>query len=444
MALRGAVLLLLLSAPAAAQPPAPENAVVRVVVRFEDGYGTGSGFFVNDTHIVTNEHVVRGGGPSEERFVVFPHRDVLAPVTLAATNPDLDLAVLAYRGGEPREPLPVSAEEPDRGDEVFAIGYPGAADVTTPGTATSSTLTDGILSREPFRARWGRDDTQVVRALQHTAAISPGSSGGPLVDPCGQVIGVNTSGAEREVRDADGQLVGVMASGIFFALTASELAAELRRLGVDFTLAPTCEPDVLSPFPSVPPQRAPPPEPAAADAASPTPGPTLSAWLLPLLAVLGLAAFLVHRGARHAPPTPVAPAATAQPSTPAPPPGRSAAPAAAPPTAAAVVRFAGQSGAPDLQLDAEGLAAARHGVSVGRNPNLVDRPLADQALSRRHFRVSLDSGRLFVEDLGSTHGTFVSGQRLKPYHARRLEDGDTVSAGGGEWRFTATGSAKNS
>ena len=405
---------------AAAQLLADETAVVRVVVAVESEesvrYATGSGFFVNDTHIVTNEHVVAGPGPSGDLFISFAGHDARVPVTLLSSNPNLDLAVLTYRGTDAPEPLPVSAPDPARGADVFALGYPGPADIGTVGPTPSSTLTSGILSRQPFGARWGRGGALIARALQHTAPINPGSSGGPLVNACGQVIGVNTSGALTEIRDADGNVVGTgTAQGIFFALAASELTRELRSLGVGFSLAAGCEPEVATPAPT--------------DSNWP-------AWLLPLLLLIVLTAALFGRRGRQprlAPASQVAapesrdgrsPAATS------PPPGR-------PPTPSAVIRFAGRSGAPDFELTAIELASAPHGISIGRNPRLVDWPLPDPELSQRHFRVSLHDGRVFVEDLHSTHGTFVNGERLKPYHARRIKSGDTVRAGGGEWQFNA-------
>ena len=410
--------------PAVAQPPVSETAVVRVVVATESSegtrYATGSGFLVNDTHIVTNEHLVSVPGSSSELFVVFPDRDTPEAVQLVWSNPELDLAVLSYAGGVAQNALPIAATEPTRGAEVFALGYPGPADVGSLGAAASSTLTEGIVSRPANMARWGRAGTAAARVIQHTAAIHPGSSGGPLVNRCGGVVGVNTRGVQSDIRDEEGEVVGkTTAQDIFFALSVSELSAELRRRGVDFSLADKCESDAGT-------------------------APSRSS-LIGLLLVTFLAAgvWLLVRRSRPRPfggtdPTrPVHPVGDQQ--APAQLPGRVedgrsiSGPTALPATA----RFVGQTGAPDLSLPFAALEHARHGISFGRNRRLVDRVVNDPALSRRHFRISLESGRLFVEDLSSTHGTFVNGMRLKPYHARRLDDGDTVRAGGGEWRFTA-------
>ena len=412
---------------AATQPPVTETAVVRVVSATasadEIRYSMGSGFFVNDTHIVTNEHLGSPAGSSSELLVVFPDRDTLEAVKLVWSNPELDLAVLGYTGGTPRGVLALAAADPSRGAEVFALGYPGPADTGSLGGAASSTLTEGILSREPFRAQWGSGGTALARVLQHTAAINPGSSGGPLVNACGAVVGVNTSGAPSELRDADGDLIGTTAAqGIFFALAVSELRAELQRRGVDFSNAEECEPDArAAPFSSF-------------------------VIALFLVALLATGAWLVGRRARRVASeepgrTPPVAVGGSQPPPARHDDSRSVHDATVPPPAPAW--FAGRSGTPDLSVRVAELKGARHGVSVGRNPRLVDRALSDPTLSRRHFRLSLDNDRLFVEDLGSTHGTFVNGQRLKPYHARRLEDGDTVRAGRGEWRFTATGSVWN-
>lgn len=417
MALRRAVFLLLLPAPVAAQPPVPERALVTILAATESGYVTGSGFFVNDTHIVTNEHVVARAAPSGNLFVSFPGSDARPPVTLVSANESLDLALLAYRGSNPREPLPVSGPDPERGAEVFALGFPGPADIGTVGPTPSSTLTSGILSRPPFGAQWGRGVGLVARALQHTAPINPGSSGGPLVNVCGQVIGVNTSGVVTELRDPDGNVVGMgPAQGIFFALAASELTAELQRLGVDFAPVGECDAGPATPAGS---------------------GSARSAWLLALLGLFLLTATAFVLRARPARLTPRDPPRAPRPRE-GKPPTVGGPPGGGPAPRSAVIRFAGRNGAPDLLLGVAELARVRHGISIGRNPKLVDRAVNDPSLSRRHFRVSLDSGRLFVEDLGSTHGTFVNGQSLKPYHARRLDDGDTVSAGGGEWRYAAT------
>ncbi|MBW2458248.1 MAG: FHA domain-containing protein [Deltaproteobacteria bacterium] len=65
-------------------------------------------------------------------------------------------------------------------------------------------------------------------------------------------------------------------------------------------------------------------------------------------------------------------------------------------------------------------------VVVGR-ANVADLVLVEGMVSRRHARFALDSGKLFVNDLGSTNGTFVNGQKIRG--KRSLDEGDRVLIG---------------
>lgn len=485
--------------------PVDESAVVRVVVGTGrvggTAYQTGSGFFVNDTHVITNEHVISSVSAlmRPELFITLPGRADRHSVSLQWSDADLDLAVLSYTGPESHGSLPITTGRPTRGMEVFAVGYPGSADVNAVGPALSSSLSRGILSKSPFAARWGRG-LRAAQALQHTAPINPGNSGGPLVDACGAVLGVNTAGAMTEVRDEHGNVIATTAAqGIFLALAASELAPELGRLGVRFRSAGTCESEKQLPpstptehdaFP-VPAESEPEPEPVPADPErTPThadaegetipedpdgaPGPgeatpelipaspdsthppadvdpatvpagsdATSDWsglsLLPILLLLLCAtvAYGMARRLRSDGPVPAhrggdgsgltGPGGAAQP--------REGGGVSGSSPAQNGVVFAGQGGSQDLKLDGDMLRSARLGCSVGRNPNLVDQPVSDPALSRRHFRVQFAEQGVWIEDLNSSHGTFVNGERLKPYHARQLKAGDSVRAGGTRWRF---------
>ena len=105
-------LLLLLSATnlAAATPDAStyEHTVVRVVTASPSADGpvlaSGSGFFVNDRHVVTNRHVVAGTRSSSNRpalFIILSGSDEPLPVTSIWSDEGLDLALLDYAGGGP-------------------------------------------------------------------------------------------------------------------------------------------------------------------------------------------------------------------------------------------------------------------------------------------------------------------------------------------------------
>ena len=412
-------MLLLAAATAGAAPDTftYEHAVVRVVAASASADGlavaSGSGFFVNDRHVVTNQHVVAVAGEAGDQpalFIVLSGGEEPLPVTVVWSDETLDLALLAYRGGAPHSVLALGGGDLPAGAAVYAVGYTGQADAVVSGPS-HSTLTDGILSRLPYEARWGTVGSGLALVLQHTADINPGSSGGPLLDACGGVLGVNTGGSVSNVRDAEGNVIGATtAQGIFFALHVSELMPVLDGIGARYDVAAMCDGGATFPAETV---------------SAAAPHPLTIALLAGIL--LGITALLFRR-----PRQAVAAGAGRSVRALADALGAVSVKGAAP---GGTVRFSGRDGTPDLALDAGALRRARYGISVGRHPNLVDRPLQVDGLSRRHFRVSAYRGRLFVEDLNSTNGTSVNGTRLQPYHGRQLKAGDVVSAGDGRWRF---------
>ena len=143
--------------------------------------GTGSGFvWDRQGHIVTNYHVVEGGN----RFSVTLVNGSSHDARLVGVAPRKDLAVLAI------DPEGLSIEPLELGDssrlvvgqKVLAIGNPFGLD---------SSLTTGVISA------LGREiqsvaGTLIEDVIQTDASINPGSSGGPLLDSSGSLIGVNT------------------------------------------------------------------------------------------------------------------------------------------------------------------------------------------------------------------------------------------------------------
>jgi Trypsin-like peptidase domain/PEGA domain len=135
--------------------------------------GQGSGFIVAKNRIVTNHHVVEG---ARGALVVFADGTSEQVAGVAADSPARDLAILVVKTGA-RLPLKLGDELSVRqGDSVYALGAPRGLE---------STFTNGMVSG--FR----NVDDQFV--LQTTAPIAPGSSGGPLFDSSGRVIGVTTA-----------------------------------------------------------------------------------------------------------------------------------------------------------------------------------------------------------------------------------------------------------
>ncbi len=137
----------------------------------DTSYGTGF-VFGEPGLVVTNAHVVRG----VRNLVVRTFDGVaFASVEVLDQRDDVDLAVLRVRGLD-AEPLPGgSTELPPVGLRVIAVGHPRGYDYT---------VSDGIVSATRALEEGGQELIQV------TAPISPGSSGGPLLDLSGRVIGI--------------------------------------------------------------------------------------------------------------------------------------------------------------------------------------------------------------------------------------------------------------
>jgi putative serine protease PepD len=152
-----------------------------VSVQVNRGFATagGSGFVLDRSgHILTNNHVVAGGGAVN--VVLQSGRRIKA--TVVGRNAGTDLAVLKVTQTAGLEPLTLGrSADAAVGDPVLAVGSP---------LGLSGTVTAGIVSALDREVRLG---SQRGTALQTDAPINPGNSGGPLVNARGEVIGVNTA-----------------------------------------------------------------------------------------------------------------------------------------------------------------------------------------------------------------------------------------------------------
>src|SRR3954469_12332598 len=166
---------------------------------------TGSGFVYDDQgHIVTNDHVVEGFNTFSVRI---GSNEKPIPAKLAGKDPSSDLAVLkidpsAVPGGlHPLELGDSDALHP--GDQAIAIGSPFGLE---------GTVTEGIVS-SLGRTIVAPNGFPIRNAAQTDAAINPGTSGGPLLDGAGRVIGVNS-----QIKTQSGEN-----SGVGFAVPVSTI-----------------------------------------------------------------------------------------------------------------------------------------------------------------------------------------------------------------------------
>jgi putative serine protease PepD len=147
-----------------------------------DGQAAGSGFVLSaDGFIVTNNLVVDG---ATEITVDFSDGSS-AVATVAAADPESDLAVLRVERTD-LTPLPLgSSDELQVGEQLVAIG--NALDLSGEPTVTTGIVSaTGRYLVEPNGAR-------LANLIQTDTAINPGNSGGPLLNMQGEVVGINTA-----------------------------------------------------------------------------------------------------------------------------------------------------------------------------------------------------------------------------------------------------------
>lgn len=145
----------------------------------------GTGVVVDDGgHIVTNAHLVYD---ASEVLISTAEEEMLEAV-IVGVDPISDLAVIELQA--PSMPLPKarlgSSAELAVGTEVMAVGYPFAIGKTA--TRGIVSAVERVVPLSPFSWR--------APFIQTDAAISPGNSGGPLLNRCGEVIGINTLSTE--------------------------------------------------------------------------------------------------------------------------------------------------------------------------------------------------------------------------------------------------------
>lgn len=205
----------------AAVVAAVEPAVVRVEARHVDGANSrtdmGTGIVLtSDGQVLTCAHVVTDA----VEIAVFPGGATQGwHARRIATDRRADIALLRVVGvtGLPVAPL-ASSVRVAVGDDVVAIGH--ALDL-----AGDPTISSGIVSA--VGRSTNADGNVLTGLLQTDAAISSGSSGGPLVDAVGQVVGMVTAVATAD-RHTNAQNIG-------FAIPTEAILVVLRRFGLTVT-----------------------------------------------------------------------------------------------------------------------------------------------------------------------------------------------------------------
>jgi S1-C subfamily serine protease len=217
--------------PGAALPPAVPagiaelltGATVFVVSSYDGSVGLGSGFFVAPGIVATNRHVARSPQArilAGNKALGGMHR---ADVVAFSADEDRDFALLKIDGGGTATvPFLRIAGGAERTERVSAWGFPGYIAAIDP---KLSAMAEGDIKSVPDVV-YSEGVVSVVLdrvppVILHTAALSQGNSGGPLVNAAGVAVGINTF-----IRRADQSY-----SQTNIALPGSELAAFMRAGG---------------------------------------------------------------------------------------------------------------------------------------------------------------------------------------------------------------------
>ncbi|MFN6954898.1 MAG: trypsin-like peptidase domain-containing protein [Acetobacteraceae bacterium] len=255
----------------------------------QGGVGIGSGFVVAPGVIVTNAHVIQNLVPDRihvvNRGLPRPVRVVLGPRTPQAQPGMPDFAILRLpEGTTGLQPLALTRVA-GRLDPVVAAGFPASVMQTDANfralldggaAAPELVVTDGLISAVQTLPSG-------LMAMPHTAAIGRGNSGGPLVDRCGRVVGMNTFGfvdpsqAERVsyAQKTDALLAFLAQHGIVPAVAedACRPAAAPGGGAPAQPVAPAAPGGTAPALPVAPGGAAAPAQPAAPAAAAPAPQP---------------------------------------------------------------------------------------------------------------------------------------------------------------------------
>lgn len=222
-----ATVLALAFIPAAHAGPADIDAAARGVVRIivfgeENGelypVSHGTGFAVTPERIVTNAHVVEEARADTNLSIGIVPSDGGKAVygKIAAFSSRNDLALVATTSNMNLPPLTLAGDANSDSGPITSVGYPMNVD-----RAQGLGIRDIFNAQPPVKSNGflsGRRPSRDFDTLLHTAPIGRGSSGGPLLDDCGRVMGVNSFGAESDGTDSE----------FYFAVSNRELLPFLR------------------------------------------------------------------------------------------------------------------------------------------------------------------------------------------------------------------------
>lgn len=188
-----------------------ERSLVKIEVRSGEGGGQGSGFVVSsDGMIVTNVHVLAGGTTA---VAIFPNGEKCQVEGTYVLDPQRDIAIAKIKSPNSLPVISISSTSARKGEQVSALGSPLGLSFT----ATTG-IVSAIRSAEELKQELGVRELAGTW-LQVDAAISPGNSGGPLINSKGEVVAMSTLASSGKAQNIN---FGISASDISNAIQAAK------------------------------------------------------------------------------------------------------------------------------------------------------------------------------------------------------------------------------
>lgn len=379
-----------------------KDSVVYIEAYFSNGDDgrRGSGFAIgnvgeNVEHIVTNAHVITSNGSrATEVRVYFSYaaNDFMRAQVVVCNN-NKDVAVLKLpEATDKREPLVICKSKDINVDDEFAtLGYPADSDFFVEDTAKTWDLSDISIKRGGIQKKTTDIDDLSVYNLDGIK-LSPGESGGPLVNEKNEVVGIST----YSVLDS-----------LYYAIAIDELTSAISREEIPYTLST----EVSSSNSGEDVSASAEPQPASNN--------TMIIVIAIIAAVAVIAAVVVIIVI-----------------------SKNKKPAAAPVSAANIAPMQQNSNGAVI-TGMKGFMANRSfningSIVLGRNPQkcTVCYPVDSKGISGVHCQIRQTASGYEIMDLGSSNGTFLgSGERLTPNVPVFIPDGTFFYLGSAEQLF---------
>ena len=210
------------------------KSVIRIISVLDDKSMTsGTAFCINsDGYFLTNAHVV-----ANAKEIHAFSSGVRYDVKLVKKYDDFDLAILKIKNIDLIPLTFASRVNINVTDKVSSIGFPAAVDRESDDLEelTSVTINSGIIGKfSKINLSMKNRNATRSAVVQHDAAVNHGNSGGPLVNECGKVVGINVQKELNYNRSVDQIKAGDVVQGIFYAIDVDVAKKVLNESHIDF------------------------------------------------------------------------------------------------------------------------------------------------------------------------------------------------------------------